>query len=130
MRLFESSGAPRWSSAKSLPYDAHGSGQGTLTFALADDVTTSERIARWGIAAFYKGHGEFSYQRTRFIHKRMSLLHWCNGWMVRGLAALALARVRQAGEVRTESVGSARRSRASGDDASRRSCRTVVARAP
>ena len=93
--LFEPSGAPRWSSARPLPHDAHGSGQGTLTFALAGDLATAERVARWGVAAFYKGNGEFCYQRGRFLTRGFTLLHWSSGWMVRGLAALLRAQRHQ-----------------------------------
>lgn len=90
-RLFLSDGAPRWTSERNLPHDVHGSAQGTLTFALAGDLETAARIAGWGIRHFYKGDGAFAYQRSRFLDKRFTLLHWCSGWMVRALAALLLA---------------------------------------
>jgi len=65
--------------------------QGTLTFARTGDLATATRIADWGVQHFYKGDGMFAYQEGRLWHKRLTLLHWCNGWMARGLAALLLA---------------------------------------
>ena len=86
--FFLKNGAPKWTSDRVLPHDVHGSSQGILTFSLAGDPAMALRIARWALDHFYKGHGEFSYQIGRFVKKRFSLLHWCDGWMSRGLAAL------------------------------------------
>ena len=89
--LFLPDGAPKWTNSRVWPHDVHGSAQGTLTFALAGALETAARIAAWALDHLYKGDGSFAYQRGRFINKRFTLLHWCNGWMVRGLAALLLA---------------------------------------
>ena len=89
--LFLADGAPKWTNSRVWPHDVHGSAQGTLTFALAGDLETARRIASWGLCCFYKGDGMFAYQRARFVGKRFTLLHWCNGWMARALAALLLA---------------------------------------
>ncbi|MGE3540966.1 MAG: hypothetical protein AB7N91_26465 [Candidatus Tectimicrobiota bacterium] len=89
--LFLSTGAPRWSSTCTWPHDVHGSAQGTLTFALAGELDLSRHIAAWALEHFYKGQGDFAYQQGRIFGKRFTLLHWCNGWMARGLAALLLA---------------------------------------
>lgn len=89
--LFLPDGAPKWTSSDVLPHDVHGSAQGTLSFALAGDLEMAERIAAWGLENFYKGDGVFAYQQGRFLSKRFTLFHWCNGWMVRGLAALLRA---------------------------------------
>ena len=89
--LFMPDGAPKWTSSHIWPKDVHGSSQGVLTFSLAGDLTMASRIASWALIHFYKGDGDFSYQRNRFFIKRFTLLHWCNGWMARGLAALMLA---------------------------------------
>jgi hypothetical protein len=97
--LFLANGAPKWSSDKIMPHDVHGSAQGILTFARAGDREKALRIAHWGIKNFYKGDGEFAYQKGRFLGKRFTLLHWCNGWMARGLGLL----LSLAG--RTEGVG-------------------------
>ncbi len=86
--LFLPDGAPKWTNSRVWPHDVHGSSQGTLTFALAGDRETSLRVATWGVDHFYKGDGDFEYQRGRYINRRFTLLHWCNGWMARGLAAL------------------------------------------
>ena len=91
-QLFLSNGAPKWTSDKTYPHDIHGSAQGTLSFALAGDLHSAERIAAWGITHFYRGDGNFSYQRGRWWHKRFTLAHWCNGWMARGLGMLLIAR--------------------------------------
>jgi hypothetical protein len=88
--LFLASGAPKWASDKIMPYDVHGSAQGILTFANAGDREKALRIASWGIRNFYNGDGQFAYQKGRFLSKRFTLLHWCNGWMARGLGALHL----------------------------------------
>jgi hypothetical protein len=91
--LFLASGAPKWASDKIMPYDIHGSAQGILTFANAGDRGKALCIASWGIRNFYKGDGDFAYQKGRFLSKRFTLLHWCNGWMARGLAVfLSLVR--------------------------------------
>ena len=89
--LFLLDGAPKWTNARIWPHDIHGSAQGTLTFALAGDLDTAERIAAWALDHLYKGDGDFGYQRGRRVTKRFTLLHWCNGWMVRAMAALLLA---------------------------------------
>ncbi len=89
--LFLPDGAPKWTSSHIWPKDVHGSSQGVLTFSLAGDLAMASRIARWALVRFYKGDGDFSYQRNRFISKQFTLLHWCNGWMARGLAALMFA---------------------------------------
>ncbi|MEI6152998.1 MAG: hypothetical protein WCQ90_02815 [Deltaproteobacteria bacterium] len=89
-RLFTAGGAPCWSSDKEFPYDAHGAGQGVLTFALAGDLQMSYRILSWSIDHFYKGDGEFSYQKGRLWDKNFTLLHWCNGWLARGLSTYLL----------------------------------------
>jgi hypothetical protein len=86
--LFLENGAPKWASDRVLPHDVHGSAQGILTFAGVNDLARAHRIAAWGIRNFYKGNGKFFYQKGRFINKRFTLSHWCNGWMARGLAAL------------------------------------------
>ncbi len=86
--LFLENGAPKWASDKILPHDVHGSAQGILTFAGAGEREKALRIASWGLQNFYKGDGEFAYQKGRFLSKRFTLLHWCNGWMARGLGVL------------------------------------------
>jgi hypothetical protein len=86
--LFLANGAPKWASDKVMPHDVHGSAQGILTFAGAGDRDMALLIASWGLQNFYKGEGEFAYQKGRFLSKRFTLLHWCNGWMARGLAGL------------------------------------------
>lgn len=91
VQLFLPDGAPKWTSDRVWPHDVHGSAQGTLTFALAGDVEMAARIGTWAVRHFYKGKGEFAYQRGRWINKRFTLMHWCNGWMARGLAALLRA---------------------------------------
>jgi len=88
--LFLANGAPKWASDEIMPHDVHGSAQGILTFAAAGELEKASRIAAWGIGHFYEGSGDFSYQRGRCVNKRFTLLHWCNGWMARGLAALRL----------------------------------------
>lgn len=88
--LFLWDGAPKWASDQIYPHDIHGSAQGILTFAGAEDWKRAFRIAQWAIQHFHKGNGDFSYQKDRFISKRFTLTHWCNGWMARGLAALRL----------------------------------------
>lgn len=89
--LFLPDGAPKWTNTQRWPHDVHGSAQGTLSFALAGERHTAARIASWGLEHFYRGDGTFAYQRGRLVHKRFTLQHWCNGWMVRGLAALLRA---------------------------------------
>ena len=89
--LFLSDGTPKWTNSRRWPHDVHGSAQGTLTFALAGDLDTATRIATWALVHFYEAGGMFTYQRGRLVNKRFTLLHWCNGWMVRGLAALLRA---------------------------------------
>ncbi|MEW6717736.1 MAG: hypothetical protein AB1345_09560 [Chloroflexota bacterium] len=89
--LFTPYGAPKWSNQHTWPHDIHGSGQGILTFALTGDLDTARQIASWAIDHFYKGAGDFAYQQGRFLRKPFTLLHWGNGWMARGLAALLLA---------------------------------------
>ncbi len=89
--LFLSNGAPRWTNTHTWPHDVHGSAQGMLTFALAGELDVAWRIAAWALEHFYKGQGDFAYQQGRVLRKRFTLLHWCNGWMARGLAALLLA---------------------------------------
>lgn len=90
-RLFTREGAPRWSSDSTYPHDAHGSGQGALTFSLAGDPETARRILSWAVRHFYRGGGDFAYQKGRFWDKNFTLLHWCNGWMARGLSAFLVA---------------------------------------
>lgn len=89
--LFLADGAPKWTNTRVWPHDVHGAAQGILTFALAGELDTASRITSWGLARLYKGDGSFAYQHGRVITKRFTLLHWCNGWMARGLAALLLA---------------------------------------
>ena len=89
--LFLPNGAPKWTNTRVWPHDVHGSAQGILTFALAGELDTAGRIAAWALAHLYKGDGAFAYQRGRWISKRFTLLHWCNGWMARGMAALLRA---------------------------------------
>lgn len=93
-RLFTPEGAPRWSSDKNLPHDVHGSGQGALTFSLAGDRKTAGRIITWAVSNFYKGNGNFAYQKGLFWNKNFTLLHWCNGWMARGLSAFLASETR------------------------------------
>jgi len=93
--LFLWDGAPKWASDQIFPHDVHGSAQGILTFSGAREWNKACRIALWGIRNFYKGNGDFSYQKERLIHKRFTLAHWCNGWMARGLAALLAALKKQ-----------------------------------
>lgn len=89
--LFLPNGAPRWTNTSTWPHDVHGAAQGTLTFALAGELDLARHIAAWALEHFYKGQGDFAYQQGRILRKRFTLLHWCNGWMARGLAALLLA---------------------------------------
>lgn len=90
-QLFLPTGAPRWTNVHTWPHDVHGSAQGTLTFALAGQLDMARQVAAWALEHLYKGQGDFAYQQGRFFRKRFTLLHWCNGWMARGLAALLLA---------------------------------------
>lgn len=90
--LFEPSGAPRWMSDRAFPYDIHGAAQGILTFSRHLDThgELALRIASWALDEMYDPEGRFYYQRTRWYTKKFTQLRWCNAWMVRGLAALAL----------------------------------------
>lgn len=90
-RLFTAEGAPRWASDRTLPHDIHGSGQGALTFSLVGELETARRVLSWAIGHLYKGDGDFAYQKGRFWDKDFTLLHWCNGWMARGLSAFLIA---------------------------------------
>jgi hypothetical protein len=94
-RLFTQEGAPRWSSDKTFPLDVHGSGQGILTFSLSGDLEMAHRVASWAISNFYKGNGDFTYQKCRFWDKNFTLLHWGNGWMARGLSTFVLKAQKQ-----------------------------------
>lgn len=98
-RLFNPDGAPRWMSDVDFPHDIHGAAQGVLTFARhrAEYPGLAERIAAWSIAQMYHPEGRFSYQQTRWYTKRFTLLRWCNGWMARGLARLAVAQQERGG---------------------------------
>jgi hypothetical protein len=89
-KLFTPEGAPRWSSDKTFPLDVHGSGQGVLTFSLSGDFEMAYRIALWANTNFYKGNGDFIYQKCRFWDKDFTLSHWGNGWMARGLSTYLL----------------------------------------
>jgi hypothetical protein len=89
-KLFTPEGAPRWTSDKTLPHDIHGSGQGALTFSLVGEPEMARRILSWAIQYFYKGDGDFAYQKGRFWDKDFTLLHWCNGWMARGLSTFLI----------------------------------------
>jgi hypothetical protein len=93
--LFLPNGAPRWTNTRTWPHDIHGAAQGTLTFTLAGECAFACQIATWALEHLYKGQGNFAYQQGRFLRKRFTLLHWCNGWMARGLAALLLAQHNQ-----------------------------------
>jgi len=90
-RLFTAEGAPRWASDRRLPHDIHGSGQGALTFSLVGELEMARLIVSWAIRYFYKGNGDFAYQKGRFWDKEFTLLHWCNGWMARGLSTFLVA---------------------------------------
>ena len=94
-RLFTPEGAPRWSSYKTFPLDVHGAGQGILTFSLSGNLEMAHRVASWAINNFYKGNGDFTYQKGRFWDKNFTLQHWCNGWMVRGLSTFLLKAQKQ-----------------------------------
>lgn len=96
--LFEPDGAPRWMSDRSFPHDIHGAAQGILTFSrhLQNHGDLARRIARWSIDEMYHPEGRFYYQRTRWYTKTFTQLRWCNAWMVRALAALALEIHREA----------------------------------
>jgi hypothetical protein len=87
-QLFMPNGAPKWTSSHKFPYDVHGSAQGILTFSLANDMEQSIKVADWAVSRFYKQNGNFSYQLHPLYRKSFTLLHWCNGWMARGLSAL------------------------------------------
>ena len=88
--LFTLDGAPKWTNNSTFPHDVHGSGQGILTFSLSGDIEMAHLIASWAIKHFYKGNGDFAYQKGRYFDKKFTLLHWNNGWMVRGLSTYLL----------------------------------------
>ena len=79
-------------SDRAYPYDIHGAAQGILTFSRHLDTYgfLARRIARWALDEMYDPEGRFYHQRTRWYTKTLTQLRWCNAWMVRGLAALAL----------------------------------------
>ncbi len=89
--LFEPSGAPRWMSDRSYPYDIHGAAQGILTFSRHLDThgALAASITKWALDEMYAPEGRFYYQKTRWYTKKFTQLRWCNAWMVRGLAGLA-----------------------------------------
>lgn len=92
--LFTADGAPKWMHDREYPYDIHGAGQGILTFARAAELDPrwlpmAQRIADWSLRNMYNPQGWFANQQCRWYTKRFNLLRWCNGWMARGLAALA-----------------------------------------
>lgn len=86
--LFLSDGAPKWMNNQTYPFDVHGAAQGILTFVLAKDVFFARTIADWAIRNFYKGDGNFSYQKFWFYTNRFTDMRWCNAWMARALASL------------------------------------------
>lgn len=86
--LFLDNGAPKWMNNQTYPFDIHGAAQGIISFAFAGDVEFAMRIARWTLDNLYLGNGTFAYQKTRWLTKRFTLVHWCNGWMARALSVL------------------------------------------
>ena len=92
-RLFEPSGAPKWRSSKSHPFDIHGSAQGILSFTKAARYNPSfldaaVRIALWAIENMQGPTGGFYYQKRRFFLWKVDLMRWNNSWMAWALAEL------------------------------------------
>jgi hypothetical protein len=90
-RLFNADGSPRWMSDQDYPHDIHGSAQGILTFSRhpKEYPLLADKIAKWALDNMYHPDGRFYYQQQYYFTKRFTLLRWCNGWMARGLSALA-----------------------------------------
>ena len=90
--LFNEDGSPRWMNDKDFPHDIHGAAQGILTFSRhrQDYPELADKITAWAINTMYNPVGRFYYQRTSSRIKQFTLLRWCNAWMLRSLAALAL----------------------------------------
>lgn len=86
---FTAEGAPRWMSDQEYPHDIHGAAQGILTFSrhLIDHPGFANRIVKWSLDNMYDPEGRFYYQQRRFYTNRFTEMRWCNGWMVRALAA-------------------------------------------
>ena len=95
--LFNADGSPRWMSDCDYPHDIHGSAQGILTFSRhpKEYPLLADKIAQWAIENMYHRDGRFYYQQQHYFTKRFTLLRWCNGWMARGLSALAVSHVMQ-----------------------------------
>lgn len=94
-KLFNPDGSPRWMSDCDYPHDIHGAAQGILTFSRHRDryETLIDNIIKWTISNMYSPDGRFYYQQGRWFTKKFTLLRWCNGWMARGLGALAASQV-------------------------------------
>jgi len=94
--LFESDGAPRWMNDRRYPYDIHGAAQGVITFLKAgrhkkDYAPQADKIAEWAVKNHYRPEScDFIYRRGRFFKWDYSLMRWCNAWMARALAEVAL----------------------------------------
>ena len=94
--LFNADGSPRWMSDKDFPHDVHGAAQGILTFSRHQQQFPgfAATIADWAITHLQHSSGRFHYQKTRFYTKRFTLMRWCNAWMARALARIALTETR------------------------------------
>ena len=86
---------------REYPYDVHGAAQGVISFVKAGRhekgyLTQARKIADWSIDHLYRPQTrDFAYRQGRFVKWDYSLMRWCNGWMSRALAELALQESRR-----------------------------------
>ncbi len=83
--LFDQNGAPRWDEWNRYPRDIHGAAQGIVTFSLAGQAHFASRIAGWTLERMYR-NGRFYYRKGRVHTRRVTLMRWCQAWMVYALS--------------------------------------------
>jgi hypothetical protein len=92
-KLFEPSGAARFTSDRLYPIDIHGCAQGVITFSLQQrhlgtGGATATRVLDWTIGHMWDpASGWFYYQQRRRYRTRIRELRWCQGWMSWALAS-------------------------------------------
>lgn len=94
--FFDEDGRPRYYDRQTYPIDIQCASQAVTTLAnfvdREDDAYAwAEKVARWTIAHMQDQQGYFYYRRFPAITVKTPMLHWGQGTMFKGLAALLLA---------------------------------------
>jgi hypothetical protein len=108
--FFTEEGIAKYYNNEIYPIDIHSISQSIVTLVefkdySDDNMTLALLICRWALENMRSPEGFFYYQKTRYLKNKIPYMRWSQGWMLYGLATLAVAMFPKQGSYESGSWG-------------------------